>query len=127
VAPVYVRLNINLALSVDPVGAQGPTDPFAEPCDLWKTRKQPMNTTKRLCFGTAALIGLVIVGEVPSVLAEEVHDTGTETIRDRRACTPDVMHLCRTFIPNRTAITNCLVENIDRLSPACRTVIASRR
>jgi hypothetical protein len=86
-----------------------------------------MNATKRFRPGMAALIALVIVGEATSVRAEEIHDTGSETIQDRRACTPDVMHLCRAFIPNRTAITNCLVENIGRLSPACQTVIASRR
>lgn len=86
-----------------------------------------MNATTRFRLGMAALVGLVIIGDVPSVRAEEVQDTGSETIQDRRACTPDVMHLCRAFIPNRTVITNCLVENIDHLSPACRTVIASRR
>ena len=86
-----------------------------------------MNATTRFRLGMAALVGLIIIGDVPSVRVEEVQDTGSETIQDRRACTPDVMHLCRAFIPNRTAITNCLVENIDHLSPACRTVIASRR
>ncbi len=77
-----------------------------------------------------ALVGLVLtclVGSAMQVEAQEFHDTPSETIRDRQACTSDVMNLCRAFIPNRTAITNCLVENIDHLSPACRTVIASRR
>lgn len=79
---------------------------------------------------STALIGLVLgclVGSVMQAQAQDLPDTRSETIHDRQACTPDVMHLCRAFIPNRTAITNCLVENIDHLSPACRTVIASRR
>jgi hypothetical protein len=58
-----------------------------------------MNATTRFRLGMAALVGLVIIGDVPSVRAEEVQDTGSETIQDRRACTPDVMHLCRAFIP----------------------------
>ncbi len=86
-----------------------------------------MDATKPFRLSMAALLGLVLAGGVTSVCAEEIHDTGSETIQDRRACTPDVMHLCRAFIPNRSAITTCLVENIDRLSPACRTVVASRR
>ena len=80
--------------------------------------------------GSTALVGLVlgcVVGSVVQAQAQELPDTRSETVHDRQACTPDVMHLCRAFIPNRTAITNCLVENIDHLSPACRTVMASRR
>lgn len=48
-------------------------------------------------------------------------DPGPPSLHARRHASLPSLH------PNRTAITNCLVENIDHLSPACRTVIASRR
>jgi hypothetical protein len=40
----------------------------------------------------------------------------------RRACRPDVFRLCNQFIPDRTAITNCLQQSKPRLSPDCRAV-----
>ena len=44
----------------------------------------------------------------------------------RRACKPDVFRLCSEFIPNRTAITNCLQRNKPRLSPDCRAVFEGK-
>ena len=79
---------------------------------------------------STVVVGLLLcgaAGEDTRAGTPDLHDTGSESAHDRQACTPDVMHLCRAFIPNRDAITNCLVQNIDHLSPACRTVMARNR
>ena len=48
------------------------------------------------------------------------------SLAQRRACKPDVFRLCAEFIPNRTAITNCLQHNKPRLNPDCRAVFDGR-
>ena len=45
------------------------------------------------------------------------------TFAQRIACTRDVLRLCKEFIPNRSAITNCLQRNKDHLSADCRAVL----
>ena len=45
------------------------------------------------------------------------------TDEERRACTPDVMRLCREFIPSVSAITQCLVDRRAELNPDCRLVM----
>jgi hypothetical protein len=42
----------------------------------------------------------------------------------RRACKPDVFRLCEKFIPDRTAITNCLQRNKAKLSSDCQAVFS---
>ena len=41
------------------------------------------------------------------------------TQEDADACTPDAMRLCQQAIPDATRITQCLVQNLKQLSPAC--------
>ena len=41
------------------------------------------------------------------------------TQEDADACTPDAMRLCQQAIPDATRITQCLVQNLRQLSPAC--------
>jgi hypothetical protein len=41
------------------------------------------------------------------------------TQEDADACTPDAMRLCQQAIPDSTRITQCLVQNLRQLSPAC--------
>jgi len=43
---------------------------------------------------------------------------------DVNACTPDVMRLCLSAIPDTTRVTQCLVQNKPRLSSACHTVFS---
>jgi hypothetical protein len=49
-----------------------------------------------------------------------------ETAIQRRACQGDVLLLCRSYIPNRAAITRCLARHFDALSPPCRAVFDGR-
>jgi hypothetical protein len=44
------------------------------------------------------------------------------TLAQRMACTPDVLRLCKEFIPNADEITMCLREKNTELSDACRIV-----
>lgn len=41
---------------------------------------------------------------------------------DVDACTPDAMRLCQNAIPDASRVTQCLVQNKQRLSPACTNV-----
>jgi hypothetical protein len=47
------------------------------------------------------------------------------TQEDVNACTPDVMRLCMSEIPDEGRVARCLVQNKHQLSPAC-TVVFSR-
>jgi hypothetical protein len=46
-----------------------------------------------------------------------------QNIEERRACAPDVVRLCREFVPNTELINTCLLEKKAELSPPCRTVM----
>ena len=46
------------------------------------------------------------------------------TQEDVNACTPDVMRLCMSAIPNVGRITQCLAQNKQQLSSACAGVFS---
>jgi hypothetical protein len=64
-------------------------------------------------LSTAVAAVLLIAMGSSAALAQ-----GTE--EERRACTPDVMRLCRQFIPSVSAITQCLIDRRAELNPDCR-------
>jgi hypothetical protein len=45
------------------------------------------------------------------------------SLEQQLACTPDVLRLCSTFIPDADAITACLRDKSAELSDACRPAI----
>lgn len=47
-----------------------------------------------------------------------------ETAEERQACTNDAFRVCANFIPDRTRVTACMVQNKSRLGAACRAVMA---
>lgn len=49
------------------------------------------------------------------------------TPQQRRACTPDVMRLCKTEIPDHARITACLIAKRSSLSEACAMVMFPTR
>ena len=49
------------------------------------------------------------------------------TQEDADACTPDVMRLCQSAIPDASCVAQCLVQNKQQLSPACTTVFNRQR
>ena len=46
-----------------------------------------------------------------------------ETMEERQACTPDAQNLCADEIPDRERVYECLVRNVNHLSPACKKII----
>lgn len=76
-------------------------------------------------LGAAALVAAHMT-LIPAIALAGNDDPHRETMQERQACTPDVLRLCRALVPNRKAITDCLVANVERLSPACHEVMAHR-
>jgi hypothetical protein len=46
-----------------------------------------------------------------------------ETQEEQQACMNDAFQLCQNFIPDRTKVFTCLVDNRSNLSVACHTVM----
>jgi hypothetical protein len=66
---------------------------------------------------------LAAAGLLLGLSAGIVPATAQQSTEERRACAPDVMRLCREFVPNTELINTCLSEKKAELSPACRTVM----
>ena len=58
------------------------------------------------------------------MLAATAANAQQGTLTQRNACKPDVFRLCSNFIPDPTAITNCLERNRANLSQACHAVFS---
>ena len=65
-------------------------------------------TKHRIAFSVAAF----------TLLASAAWAQGTS--EERSACMGDAFRFCSAFIPNVTAIENCLRQNVNNLTPACR-------
>ena len=46
-----------------------------------------------------------------------------ETQEEQNACMNDAFNVCGHAIPDRERVGACLAQNINRISPACRTVM----
>lgn len=44
--------------------------------------------------------------------------------RDKAACMPDALRLCRDAVPNVRNVLMCFDQNRDKISSRCRTVLA---
>lgn len=75
---------------------------------------------RTLCKLRLFLATVLLAINTDSVWAEQ------GSFAQRHACKPDVFRLCSEFIPDHTAITNCLKQNITRLGPACRAVFEGK-
>jgi hypothetical protein len=62
-----------------------------------------------------ALTGLLALGAETAALAE--------TPEEQQACMNDAFQFCQNFIPDRTQVFACLVNNRNQLSVACHTVM----
>jgi hypothetical protein len=72
---------------------------------------------------TVGMIPRAVAGAVLGLLAALAPANAQQSIEERRACAPDVMRLCREFVPNTDMINSCLAEKKAELSPACRVVM----
>jgi hypothetical protein len=50
-----------------------------------------------------------------------------ETTEERQACIGDAFRVCWAAIPNRNDVFLCLLDNRNRLNPACRAVMNQYR
>jgi hypothetical protein len=50
-----------------------------------------------------------------------------ETSEERQACIGDAFRVCWAAIPNRNDVFRCLMDNRNRLNPACRVVMDQYR
>ena len=57
------------------------------------------------------------------VIACVATGVSAETATQRPACTPDVLRLCSSEIPNIPAVTACMIKNRSSLSSGCRAVL----
>jgi hypothetical protein len=78
-----------------------------------------MTLPRLACLPPLAVAGMVLSLSCAGALAQ-----GTE--EERRACTPDVMRLCREFIPSVSAITQCLIDKRAELNPDCKLVMTPK-
>jgi hypothetical protein len=64
----------------------------------------------------SAIIAIImIIAPLPAV---------AYTQSDADACTPDALRLCQQAIPDADRVTECLVQNKQNLSPACKNVFS---
>ena len=72
-------------------------------------------------IGTTLATGVLCVA-VAIALAPLAARAGEQ--EDQAACINDALTICSEFIPDRERVAGCLFANRDRISPACRTVLA---
>lgn len=66
-------------------------------------------------------IAICLLGAALALAASPVVAEGT--MEQRLACTPDAVRLCSASIPDAEQVKDCLVQNMDGLSSACRVVV----
>ena len=49
------------------------------------------------------------------------------TDEERMACQDDAFRLCGQFVPDEQRVKACLIQNMSRLSPACRRMFQRGR
>ena len=74
-------------------------------------------------FARIRMTAVCVSSLAVALCALTVPASAQQNIEERRACTPDVMRLCREFVPNQELINKCLFEKQAELSAACRTVM----
>lgn len=50
-----------------------------------------------------------------------------QTPAQRQACEQDAFRLCQAAIPDQQRVRQCLVRNMRRLNPTCRSAFHRRR
>ena len=85
---------------------------------LWKAAERAgFMSLKQLCVaGVCAALTTATLGCGVALAG----DRGS--MEDQLACTPDVYRLCSSLIPDEDAITACLRQKVNSLSPACHKV-----
>lgn len=61
---------------------------------------------------------------VPVLLWSAMSGVVAQSQDEQQACTNDAFQFCGNFIPDRTRVFNCLVENRNVISVPCHTVLS---
>lgn len=93
--------------------------PFEQADEMTSERRLAAPTAQ---FHPSVLIGVLVATALLIAGASTYAQEGTP--EQQEACTPEVFRLCQKFIPDRTAIINCLESNKSKLNPACRAVFS---
>jgi hypothetical protein len=67
----------------------------------------------------------IVAGLLLGLVAYSTATPGFAAQSAEEACTPDVMRLCRQFVPDHARIAACLRRNSRHLSPACHSVMSN--
>ena len=82
-----------------------------------------ITTTKGLFFNRFSLRSRVASACIAIVVASYVTPSAAATLQERAACTPDVLRLCSSDIPNVERIVTCMKRERSKLSRACARVV----
>jgi hypothetical protein len=78
---------------------------------------------KGLLFNRFSLRSHVASACIAVVVASYVTPSAAATLQERAACTPDVLRLCSSDIPNVERIVTCMKRERSKLSRACARVL----
>jgi len=76
-----------------------------------------------MSFRRGFLVAVWLVGGLAAAPATE-EQTIKVSARDKAACMPDALRLCRDAVPNVRNVLMCFGQNRDKISERCRTVLA---
>ena len=86
-----------------------------------------ITTTKGLFFNRFSLCSRVASACIAIVVASYVTPSAAATPEERVACTPDVVRLCSSDIPNVERIVACMKRERSQLSRECAAVVRTAR
>jgi diacylglycerol kinase len=82
---------------------------------------------KGLFFNRFSLRSHVVLACLAVVVASYVTPSAAATPEERVACTPDVLRLCSSDIPNVERIVACMKRERSKLSKDCAAVVRTGR
>jgi hypothetical protein len=82
---------------------------------------------KGLFFNRFSLRGRIASACIAIVIASQVTPSAAATTEERAACTPDVLRLCSSDIPNVERVVACMKRERSKLSPGCAAVVRTAR
>ena len=81
-----------------------------------------ITTANGLFFNRFSLRSRVASACIAILVASYVTPSAAATVEERSACTPDVLRLCSSDIPNVERIVACMKRERSKLSPTCAAV-----
>jgi hypothetical protein len=86
-----------------------------------------ITTANGLFFDRFSLRSQVASACIAIVVASYVTPSAAATPEERVACTPDVLRLCSSDIPNVERVVACMKRERSKLSPGCAAVVRTER